>query len=414
MNAGNKIVIKNADSNEQLTLSGNGPFSFKSPANHSSTSVIDIVQRPTNQLCSVVSSSSQLQPSALSFTINCTTQTAAYVVNQGDNTISMYTINSDGSLSAMSPSVVSTDIGPNALVIDPLGKYLYTDSFGVNGEGNTLRQYRILGDGSLSLIDRRVLTNSGASSMSLDSQGKFLYVTHSGDSLSLGNTITQYKIDSNGSLSPLAIPFVYSGMGPTSIALDPSGQYAYVTNFGNYFGNTLSLFNIVNGSLQPMTPSVQQVAPGLINMVVSPSGRYAYALNCYSSSAISQFSINSTGALIPIGAVPIGSGTSTCPSSMKIDPTEKYAYVSDFFNHSLLQFAITNGGLTAMTPSTVPTGNSPVNVVVHPSGQYVYVINNADNTLSQFLVSASGTLSPMATASVGTGQSPMAIAILPQ
>lgn len=49
----------------------------------------------------------------------------AYVANEGDNTVSQYTVANDGYLSVMSPATVSAGSQPEFIVNDPSGKHDY-------------------------------------------------------------------------------------------------------------------------------------------------------------------------------------------------------------------------------------------------------------------------------------------------
>jgi 6-phosphogluconolactonase (cycloisomerase 2 family) len=70
----------------------------------------------------------------------------AYAANFGANaqdppagagTLSLYTINTDGSLSPMSTPTVAAGSGPYALVTDPAGKFLYAVNVGMPPSANT-------------------------------------------------------------------------------------------------------------------------------------------------------------------------------------------------------------------------------------------------------------------------------------
>lgn len=61
-----------------------------------------------------------------------------YVTNTS-NDISQYTINPDGTLSAMTPSTVPAGIFPNAITVDPSGRYVYV----TNVTEATVSQYTI-------------------------------------------------------------------------------------------------------------------------------------------------------------------------------------------------------------------------------------------------------------------------------
>ncbi len=58
-------------------------------------------------------------------------------------------------------------------------------------------------------------------------------------------------------------PTIAAGYRPYSIAVDPSGKYAYIANYGyNSINSTVSQYTIgTNGDLTPMSPAT--VSAGL-------------------------------------------------------------------------------------------------------------------------------------------------------
>ena len=64
-----------------------------------------------------------------------------------------------------------------------------------------------------------------------------------------------------------------------------------------------------------------------------------------------------------------------------------------------------------VTNANVGTGSGPANIAMTPSGQYVYVANNADGTVSEYAVTTNGFLTPIGVISAGTN--PISIAVDP-
>jgi DNA-binding beta-propeller fold protein YncE len=85
--------------------------------------------------------------------------------------------------------------------------------------------------------------------VTVDPNGKYAYVANSSS-----NTVSQYSIGSDGTLTALATPTVVTGFGPASVTVDPSGKYAYVANSGA--SDSVSQFAIgSDGTLSPLTPA---------------------------------------------------------------------------------------------------------------------------------------------------------------
>src|SRR6202011_1547651 len=99
-------------------------------------------------------------------------------------------------------------------------------------------------------------------------------------------------------------PFA-AGSGPFSVAVDPSGKFAYVVNEGD---NTVSGYtiNATTGALTPIAGSPFAGTAGTYPqpVAVDPSGKFAYVANS-SSTTVSGYTINATtGALTPVAGSP--------------------------------------------------------------------------------------------------------------
>jgi 6-phosphogluconolactonase len=96
-------------------------------------------------------------------------------------------------------------------------------------------------------------------------RAEFLYVANVGS-----YNISAYQIGKNGSLTPvLGSPFP-AGNRPTSVAVDPLGRFAYVTDFGSD-SNNISAYQIgKNGSLTPIPGSPFPAANLPTSVTISP------------------------------------------------------------------------------------------------------------------------------------------------
>jgi 6-phosphogluconolactonase len=97
-----------------------------------------------------------------------------YTANKLDNSISEFTINSDGSLTQFSNSPIGQQFaGPVALLIDKSGKYMYVADQGATN----LAGYSIGSDGALNLLTSSpFVTGAEPSVLAIDAAGKYLFV----------------------------------------------------------------------------------------------------------------------------------------------------------------------------------------------------------------------------------------------
>ncbi len=237
------------------------------------------------------------------------------------------------------------------------------------------------------------------------------YVVNNGN-----NNVSQYAIDASGTLSPLSVATVATGRSPQSITVDPSHKYVYVTNLTD---DTVSQYVIQSdGALAPNTPATVATGHGPWALAFYPSGAWAYVVNS-ADDTISQFSVNSSGALVATTIAPVATGGE--PWNITLSPNGKYAYVSNHGNAApggmtLSQYAVDagTGALTPLNPATLATAFPyPGGITVDPTSAYAYVSNINGNTLSEYGISASGTLSSLNPASVPTGTEPVFLAFDP-
>jgi 6-phosphogluconolactonase (cycloisomerase 2 family) len=191
----------------------------------------------------------------------------------------------------------------------------------------------------------------------------------------MGNSVSAFTIASfltpsgspAGALTPVSgSPFAADSL-PSSVTVDPSGKFAYVVNRGS---NDVSAFTIdlsINPTAGALTPVLgSPFATGAIprSVAVDPSGRFAYVANSNSNN-VSAFTINSaTGALVPLPGSPFAAGTT--PMSIIVDPSGKFAYVANLNSSNVWVFAIdaTTGALTPVAGSPFAAGTNPSSVFV--------------------------------------------------
>jgi DNA-binding beta-propeller fold protein YncE len=203
---------------------------------------------------------------------------------------------------------------------------------------------------------------------------------------------------------------------PSAAAAAPD---AYVTNTG---ANTISHYTIGPDGALTGQPSPTATGTNPEGIAVSPDGKSAYVANSFDGAGdndgtISQYDIAADGSLTPKdpATVPAGDG----PLWIAVSPDGAHAYVVNFADDNVSQYSIdgTTGELTAKTPATVNAGDVPQGIAVSPNGQYVYVANTTSptiaGTISQYNVGADGSLSAMSTATVAAGFDPQKIVVSP-
>ncbi len=194
----------------------------------------------------------------------------------------------------------------------------------------------------------------------------------------------------------------------------PPARFAYVVN---YSGHNVSVFGVdsTTGALTAI-PASPFATGGTypIAVAVDPTGRFAYVSNS-NTRDISAFTVDAvTGALATAVGSPYTTG-SAIPFQIAIDPAGRFAYVGT--NGNLLAYAIdgATGALSALAGSPFAVGTLHLAVTFHPTGEFVYVTNQASGSVSSYRVNAAtGDLSAVAGSPFATGGgNPSSIAIDP-
>jgi DNA-binding beta-propeller fold protein YncE len=275
-----------------------------------------------------------------------------YVANDFSNSVSQYSASSSGALTSLSPSTVGAGTNPRGLAVSPDGKSLYAANAGAGSVGS-ISQYSIGSGGLLSpMAPASVGGCSNASQIAVSPDGTSVYATCAG-----GNTVEQYSVGNGGALTPTSS--VATGSSPYGIGISPDGRYLYVANDAS---NTVSQYTVgTGGLLTPMSPSNIAAGTYPAGLVVSPDGRSVYVTN-YNSGNVSQYDVGSGGSLSaksPATVAAVGK-----PYGVALTPDGTSLYVADANGAAggadIVQYAIgTNGNLSALSPATVASEQSP-------------------------------------------------------
>jgi 6-phosphogluconolactonase (cycloisomerase 2 family) len=271
---------------------------------------------------------------------------------------------------------------PFSVTLDPTGQFLYeASSAGANNPGFVSMFKVNAGNGVLTTIAAPVATGNGPEAVAVHPSGKFVYVANS-----FSNNISMYDIVAGGSLTPIGGVTVGAGTGPQSIAMDPAGKFAYVANSGS---GDVSMYTIDSaGGLHPNTSGGGSGTisvggtPGTV--AVDPSGRFAYVAVGGSGANVLTFSIGPAGTLSQVGSA-VSSGTN--PQALAIDPLGHFLYVASSGDISTFSIKSGSGALTLLGNVTIASGLSPVTIAVDPSDEFVYVGSfneTGESTISWF------------------------------
>ena len=328
-----------------------------------------------------------VQPSAMAVTPDGKT---LFIANTSDNTISSYTVNSDGSLTANKSSTptlsqgpsgcngncVSMGLGPVAMSVDPAGKFLFVAEQGQPSNANTPGGVSVFAISGASLTaagpacpagfslstcpfamtDPVTGFSTGPSAVVAAPTGNFLYVANT-----LANTVQEFSYDPTGLLT--SVGSVGTGTNPSSLAFSRcAGVSSGTLNCAAADANTLFVANAGSNTLSTFAACIQ----------------------------VSSSCATPNGSLVQTSGSPIGAEVS--PVSVIVDPAANFIFAVNSRSNTISQYRYSpaTGTLSPLTPPSLATGFSPFGGGVTSDGTYVVVSNNNGSSISVYAVTSTG------------------------
>jgi 6-phosphogluconolactonase (cycloisomerase 2 family) len=269
----------------------------------------------------------------------------------------------------------------------------------------------------------------------VDPTGRFVFVTNQES-----QDITAFAIDpASGALTQLpGSPFLI-GAQPVTAAVDPTGRFFYVFATSNVNGADQELLYeyTIDGitgilTLTSSSPTTWEFGQGTLISTIAfdPAGNYAY---------LGQIQSGMFGAPTLICSVDFGSGNLSVAGSIQpanngevnqiaVSAAGSFLYSSNSTGNVINAFAIgaISGQLTEISGSPYPMPNGPLSLVVHPSGNFLYVANENQiyqtseqssqytGSVSGFAInSVDGTLTQVSGSPFAAGINPVSIVLDP-
>ncbi|MBA3456707.1 MAG: lactonase family protein, partial [Deltaproteobacteria bacterium] len=175
------------------------------------------------------------------------------------------------------------------------------------------------------------------------------------------------------------------GTGPTHVSVDATGRHVFVANYSN---GTVSVFPVQAGG--GLGAAAQTLTPGANAHMIAPdpTNRSVF-VPCLGANIVAQYRFEpTTGVLTPSTPASVATASGAGPRHIAFAPDGMFAYVINELDSTMSAFTLdpATGRLTSIqTLSTRAAGatgtNTTAEVVVHPTGKYLYGSNRGDNTV---------------------------------
>src|ERR1019366_2092547 len=312
----------------------------------------------------------------------------AYVTLPTTNSVLMLHINGlTGAIPTGSQTPQVSGTAPHGLALLP-HKFLYV----ANTQANTIAIYKIASDGTLSLSSTPTPDGgTGPDNVTIDSSGKYLFVTNS-----FSANVSVFSIDSgSGALTPVPDSPFYANDSPGEILILPGTNFVYVTN--SRIGTVTAFsFSSSTGVLTPVPGSPFVSGPGASGLAVSNSGQYLYvanstALNPGSNAVgnISGYNIDSTsGTLTRLAGSPFTSAVGSGPSTLVAEPTGRFIFATTPGSaYSIWCFTLDplTGHIAATPGSPFSVAGGGLFVLVDSIGSFLYIGSQSANGIEAYI-----------------------------
>ena len=211
--------------------------------------------------------------------------------------------------------------------------------------------------------------------------------------------VTAYALDAKtGALTKLNEQAAGGG-GPCHVNVDKAGKNVLIANYGSGSANCFPIGE--DGKLKPGTGFVQhegssvnkgrQAGPHAHSVNISKDNRFAIVADLGLDKLLVYKLDADKGTLTPNDPPSAATAPGAGPRHFAFHPTAPLAFVINELDSTLssLSYDAEKGTLkTLKTVSTLPKdfkgGNSTAEVVVHPSGKFVYGSNRGHNSIAGF------------------------------
>jgi 6-phosphogluconolactonase (cycloisomerase 2 family) len=334
-----------------------------------------------------------------------------YTVGNGGNGEGIYLYESNPFTGELKPIklAISTP-SPSFLVPSSSGKFLYavnevSNFEGTSGSVSAFSVNRQTGD--LTLINTVSSQGGGATFISIDGSGKFLFIGNYG-----GGTLAVIPITTDGSVgAAVEVKADVGNVGPTTATNAPEGSFAFsghdaphvhcaIMDANNKFLLQTDLgqdriyvysLNPTSGKLTPAEVPFVSVPPGdgPRHLAFHPNGRWLYSIQ-EESSTLMFFSYDaSSGGLTQqqiISALPPGFVGTSFASELRFSDDGRFLYAANRLHDSIAVFSVNFKGELKYVGEAATRGDYPRQFTIDPTGNFLYSCNQRSDNFTSFRI----------------------------
>jgi len=313
------------------------------------------------------------------------------------NLIYAYSRAADGTLTALGSYATGgkgtgADLGDQgALAYDATNKRI----FAVNAGDSTISMMTVNGDGSLNKVTS--IAAGGVKPVSVTYYGNYVYVLNAGDSANPGN-ISGFQVAAS-TLTPLGATQPLSAATPNialgQIEFSRDGKFLVVTEKST---NKIDTYVVSAAGVASAPKSLTADGRSPFGFEFSSTG-YVIVSNenggTNGSASSTSYSLAADGTLSLIGSVASGQ-TSSCWVAV----AGSYAYVSNTKSANVSSYSVAaDGKLTLLAAIAGTTGNGAVDLAATSSNDFLFVLASMTHSITGFKINADGTLAGKTTLS---------------
>jgi 6-phosphogluconolactonase len=297
------------------------------------------------------------------------------------------------------PDLAAETINPSFLAADASGHFLYAVNEVSDYQGQKTGAVTAFSidrkSGKLTLLNQVCSRGAGPCHVSLDKNDKYVLVANY-DS----GTVAVFPVLKDGRLGEASAFVQHTGHGPDperqkgphahQIQVSPDNRFALAADLG-LDKLLIYKFDPSQGTLAANNPAFAEVdaGSGPRHFAFTPDGRFVYVLE-EMQSAVSSFAYDAQTAALrkfqTISSLPKGFNGTKEAAEIVVHPSGKFVYASNRGHDSIAVFAVAHDGKLSTVEHVLTGGKTPRGFALDPTGSYLFVGNQQSNNIVVFRI----------------------------